>query len=206
MRAQRVLFSSYVSPHHRYGGLSTRLHQEADLRLILPSSRGASRGQVETQQMACVPVKYLDSQASTETLEPMKETHVHPCSARQSQRPPSILVSSSHPVPASARPYTLHYPVPRPPSGPKKDRDSERGAGVASVPALPFPSWPENSTSRIPSHSLPPPAPAIQQSAVLLPTGDPAQWHTPSPQLTPSQTPASSAHGDSERVSLDLAP
>lgn len=127
MRAQRVLFSSYVSPHHRYGGLSTRLHQEADLRLILPSSRGASRGQVETQQMACVPVKYLDSQASTETLEPMKETHVHPCSAKQSQRPPSILVSSSHPVPASARPYTLHYPVPRPPSGPKKGQGFRTG-------------------------------------------------------------------------------
>lgn len=42
-------FSSYVSPHHRHGGLSTLLHQEADLRLISPSVQGASRGQVENR-------------------------------------------------------------------------------------------------------------------------------------------------------------
>lgn len=64
------------------------------------------------------------------------------------------------------------------------------------MPALPSLSWPENSTSRIPGHSLPPPAPAIQQSAVLLPTGCPAQRLTPAPPLTPKQTLASSIHED----------
>lgn len=102
----------------------------------------------------------------------------------------------SNPVPASARRYTLPPPPsPYPPNlVVQKDRDSERGTGVAPVPALPSLSWPENSTSRIPGHSLPPPAPAIQQSAVLLPTGCSAQRHTPPPPLTPKQTPASSIH------------
>lgn len=40
-------FSSYVSPHHRYGGLSTPLHQEADLRLILPSDEGPGRNRTD---------------------------------------------------------------------------------------------------------------------------------------------------------------
>lgn len=171
-------FSSYVSPHHRFGGLSTRLHQEAELRLILPSSRGASRGQVETEQMACVPVKYLDSQASTpKTLEPMKEMHVNPCSARQSQRPPSIMVSAptlSQPAPDVTLPTTRYPPT----LWAQKDRDSERGAGVASVPALPFPSWPENSTSRIPGHS---PSPCAGDPAKSRP---PANWG-PSPVAHP---------------------
>lgn len=126
----------------------------------------------------------------------MKETHVHPCSARRSQRPPSILASAptlSQPLPDA----TLPPPSPYPPNlVVQKDRDSERGTGVVPVPALPSLSWPENSTSRIPGHSLPPPAPAIQQSAVLLPTGCPAQRHTPPPPLTPKQTPASSIHED----------
>lgn len=141
--------------------------------------------------MVCVPVKYPDSQAST----PKHSTTILAQPGGPSGHPPSWL--QLQPCPSQCQ--TLHSPPPSlyPPNlVVQKDRDSERGTSVAPVPALPSLSWPENSTSRIPGHSLPPPAPAIQQSAVLLPTGCPAQRHTPAPPLTPKQTPASSIHED----------
>lgn len=146
--------------------------------------------------MACVPVKYPDSQTSTPKHSTTNEGVAR--TSLLSQAVPAATLHpgfSSNPVPASARRYTPPAPslYPLNPEV-QKDRDSKRGTSVAPVPAFPSLSWPENSTSRIPGHSLPPPAPAIQQSAVLLPTGCPAQRHTPPPPLTPKQTPASSIH------------
>lgn len=154
---------------------------------------GASGDQVETEQTARSPVKYLDAEPKypPDTPPPRKQTHAKTttttttpsCSVRESADPlhPGFSRSRLHTlrsVQAGIRCCILpavhgrHHPPPR------KGLPTEVGAS-APVPALPSRSWPEKLHFPDSRPLSPAPSPGDPASAVLMPTKCPGQLHTP---------------------------